>query len=177
MKSVHLSGQILIVAALLIASVQSCRQDGTSEPANDSLSIRRKVAPSPVLSPRESLSKMHVEKGFEVKIVATEPLVNSPVAMTFDDKGRIWAVEMLNYMPDTLGTGEDARTGKIVILSDKNGDGVMDERKVFLDSLVLPRAICLVENGVLVAEPPNLWYYEIKDDQPLKKTLVDAHYA
>ncbi|HQS06444.1 MAG TPA: hypothetical protein PLT16_12520, partial [Daejeonella sp.] len=85
-------------------------------------------------------------------------------ALSFDDKGRIWAVEMENYMPDSIGTGEDLPVGKIVILTDRNGDGKMDQRKIFLDSLVLPRAICFIENGILVAESPNLWFYEIKND-------------
>jgi putative membrane-bound dehydrogenase-like protein len=84
---------------------------------------------------------------------------------------------MNDYMPDTLGIGEDKPTGKIVILNDKDGDGLMDERKVFLDSLVLPRAICLIEDGILVAEPPKLWYYKIENDLPVKKTLVDEKYA
>jgi len=120
---------------------------------------------------------MQIEKGFGVHIVATEPLLNTPVALSFDDKGRIWVVEMENYMPDSIGTGEDLPVGKIVILTDRNGDGKMDERKIFLDSLVLPRAICFVENGILVAESPNLWFYEIVNDMPINRTLVDATYA
>jgi glucose/arabinose dehydrogenase len=132
---------------------------------------------SPVLSPQASIDKMHIEKGFEVKLVASEPLIVAPVAINFDKQGRIWVVQMNDYMPDTLGTGEEKPTGKIVILSDKDGDGVMDDRKVFLDSLVLPRAICLIEDGILVAEPPSLWYYTIQNDKPASKTLVDSAYA
>jgi mono/diheme cytochrome c family protein len=120
---------------------------------------------------------MHVEKGFAVKLVAAEPLIAAPVALSFDEKGRIWVVEMMDYMPDTAGTGEDAPSGKVVILSDSNGDGLMDSSQVFLDSLVLPRAICLIEDGILVAEPPKLWYYTIKNDRPVGKTLVDSDYA
>jgi len=132
---------------------------------------------SPVVSPAESIGKMQIEDGFAVQLVAAEPLVNAPVALTFDAKGRMWVVEMTGYMPDTVGTGEDIPNGKIVILEDKNKDGVADERKEFLNSLVLPRAICLIENGILVAEPPRLWYYEINNDQPGKKVLVDEKYA
>ncbi|MGY3052561.1 mono/diheme cytochrome c family protein/glucose/arabinose dehydrogenase [Pedobacter sp. UYEF25] len=132
---------------------------------------------SPVLSAVESMSRMQIEDGFEVKLVASEPLISTPVAFTFDEIGRIWAVEMNGYMPDTLGTGEDIPNGKIVILEDKNKDGVMDVRKVFLDSLVMPRAVCLYAKGVLVAEPPNLWYYEINKDKPGKKVLVDGNYT
>jgi mono/diheme cytochrome c family protein len=89
----------------------------------------------------------------------------------------MWVIEMTGYMPDTVGTGEDIPNGKIVILEDKNKDGLMDDRKVFLDSLVLPRAICLIENGILVGEPTNLWFYEIKNDKPVSKTLVDPLYT
>ena len=132
---------------------------------------------SPVLSAVESMSRMKIEDGFEVKLVASEPLITTPVAFTFDATGRIWAVEMNGYMPDTLGTGEDIPNGKIVILEDEDKDGLMDNRKVFLDSLVMPRAICLIGKGVLVAEPPNLWYYEINKDKPGKKILVDGNYT
>ncbi|WP_162052956.1 DUF7133 domain-containing protein [Pontibacter pamirensis] len=132
---------------------------------------------SPVLSPEASLNLMQVADGFEVKIVAAEPLVTAPVALTFDNEGRIWVVEMEGYMPDTVGTGEDIPSGKIAILEDTNKDGVADKRTVFLDSLVLPRAITLIDDGILVAEPPYLWYYEINNGKPGKKTLVDDAYA
>lgn len=130
-----------------------------------------------VLSPRASLKAMTVEEGFEVELVAAEPLVMAPVAMTFDGTGRIWVVEMDGYMPDTLGRGEEAPVGRIVILADEDGDGQMDKRTVFLDSLVMPRAICLVGGGMLLAEPPNLWFYEIQEDKPAGRTLVDSTYA
>lgn len=143
----------------------------------DSLRIRQQFASSPVLSAEESMKTMQLEEGFEIRAVAKEPLVNSPVAMVFDRAGRIWVTEMIGYMPDTVGTGEEQPRGRITILSDKNGDGLMDDRKVFLDSLLLPRAICLIGNGILVAESPRLWFYEIHDDKPVKKTLVDPSYA
>ncbi|MGK6350984.1 c-type cytochrome [Parapedobacter sp. DT-150] len=120
---------------------------------------------------------MQVEEGFDVELVASEPLVMAPVAMTFDGQGRIWVVEMDGYMPDSLGTGEDAPVGRVVVLEDKDGDGKMDERSIFLDSLVMPRALCLVNGGLLVAEPPNLWFYEIEENRPAKKVLVDSAYA
>ncbi|RDC63815.1 DUF7133 domain-containing protein [Adhaeribacter pallidiroseus] len=152
---------------------------GTAAPVANPLLETEKVdlSASPVLPAQEAISKMQVEPGFEVKLVAAEPLVSTPVAVTFDNKARLWVVEMDNYMPDTIGTGEDIPTGKIVILEDTDNDGIANTRQVFLDSLVLPRAICLIENGILVAEPPSLYYYEIKNSKPGKKTLVDAAYA
>jgi mono/diheme cytochrome c family protein len=123
------------------------------------------------------MARMRVEQGFSVQLVAAEPLINTPIAMTFDDSLRIWAVEMTDYRPLNKGDHAEAPLGKVVILTDSNRDGQMDERKVFLDSLVMPRAICLVGGGVLVAAPPNLWYYPVDHDRPGKKVLVDSAYT
>jgi mono/diheme cytochrome c family protein/glucose/arabinose dehydrogenase len=173
--------QKLFYSVLFITCIlPGCQSDDipdNTEWLKDSLAIREEFGESPVVSAEESLEKMQIEDGFAVQLVASEPLVNTPIAMTFDENGRIWVVEMQGYMPDTAGIGEGQPTGKIVILDDRNKDGVADERKVFLDSLVLPRAICFVENGVLIAEPPRLWFVELAGDRPGKKTLVDDKYA
>ncbi|QEC52078.1 hypothetical protein FRZ59_06870 [Anseongella ginsenosidimutans] len=171
--------RLIAVSLFVISVVTSCKPKQTPEEKRlaDSLAIREKYDESPVLSAEESLEHFRIEEGFEIKLVASEPDVRTPVAMTFDEKGRIWVVEMPNYMPDTVGTGEDAPTGTIAILEDSNQDGRMDKRSVFMDSLVLPRAICLIEDGVLVAEPPKLWFVENNNGQAGKKTLVDPEYA
>jgi mono/diheme cytochrome c family protein len=132
---------------------------------------------SPVVPANESISKMKLEPGMAIQLIASEPLVSTPVAMTFDKNGRIWVLEMEDYMPDTTGHGENEPLGKVVILTDKNHDGIMDERKVAIDSLVMPRALCLIENGILVAEPPRLYYYELANDKVVKRTLIDAKYT
>ena len=168
----------LFWSLILIACLAGCNPDASShQRQRDSLAIREEFASSPVRSPEEALKTMQLEAGFTIQLAAAEPLVIAPVALTFDDKGRLWVVEMQGYMPDTAGTGEDSPTGKIVILEDTNRDSRYDVRKIFLDSLVLPRAICLIENGVLVAEPPRLWYVERDGDKPANKILVDDQYA
>jgi mono/diheme cytochrome c family protein/glucose/arabinose dehydrogenase len=168
----------LLYSVLIIACCGACGSgNGPGNGGKDSLAIRKEFSNSPVLSPEESLQHLQVEEGFTVELAAAEPLVVAPVAMTFDELSRIWVVEMTGYMPDTAGTGEDMATGKIVILEDTNRDGRAETRKVFLDSLVLPRAICLIENGILVAEPPRLWFVERSGDKAGKKLLVDDKYA
>ena len=122
-------------------------------------------------------SEFTLEKGFHISAVAAEPLLTSPVAIEFDEKGRIWAVEMTGYMRDIDGSDEKEPDGKISILEDTDGDGVMDNKKVFLDELVLPRAIELINGGLLYTEPPNLWWVPIENDQPGKRVLVDSMYA
>jgi mono/diheme cytochrome c family protein/glucose/arabinose dehydrogenase len=167
----------LLAAALLLLSCQSNTSVKKDKKQADSLAMREKYAESPVLDAKTALQHIQVEDGLQVQLVAAEPQVFVPVAMTFDEKGRMWVVEMMGYMPDTSGTGEGMRNGKVVILEDTDHDGVTDNRKVFLDSLVLPRAVCLVENGVLVAEPPKLWFIENNNDHPGKKILVDDKYT
>lgn len=162
---------------LFLAGCNNGTDKNSASQHTDSLRRKEITGNSPVLSPEASLHAIKAEDGFEVKLVAAEPLISTPVAMNFDEKGRIWVIEMQGYMPDTAGNGESIPDGKIVILEDKNGDGVADERKVFMDSLVLPRALCLVEDGILIAEPPRLWYVEIKNDLPAKKIIVDTAYT
>ncbi|WP_257656996.1 PVC-type heme-binding CxxCH protein [Parapedobacter lycopersici] len=129
------------------------------------------------LDPKAALNAMVLDPDFDIELVAAEPLVMAPVVMIFDEYGRMWVTEMDGFMPDTLGTGEDQPVGRIVQLTDTDGDGQADKRTVFLDSLVMPRALCLIGGGLLVAEPPNLWFYEIENDRPGARTLVDSAYA
>jgi len=124
-----------------------------------------------------SLDAYKIEDGFELKMVASEPLLTAPVAMDFDDKGRIWVVEMRGFMQNIDGTGEEEPSGSIKILEDLDNDGLMDHTKVFLDSLVMPRALALAYGGILYAEPPYLYFAEIENDKPVNRIVVDSLYA
>ncbi|WP_080056310.1 DUF7133 domain-containing protein [Spirosoma aerolatum] len=127
--------------------------------------------------PRFSLADYQIEDGFSLKLIASEPLLNAPVSMDFDNKGRMWVVEMIGYMPNLEGIGEEEPNGQVVILEDVNKDGVADRRKIFLDKLVLPRGLAHVYGGLLYVDGPKLWFVEIVNDKPGKKTLVDPVYA
>ncbi len=112
---------------------------------------------APVYSPEEEGTRFHAVDGYHLELVAAEPLVQDPIAIDFDADGRMYVVEMRGYMNNLQGTGEDRPTGRIVVLEDTNHDGRMDKTTVFMDSLVLPRAVKVLEHGVLVGAPPNLW--------------------
>lgn len=127
--------------------------------------------------PKIALDDYVLEEGFSLEMVASEPHLIAPVAIDFDDQQRIWVVEMPGYMNDMRGTDETKPVGSIKILEDRDGDGVVDHTKVFLDSLVMPRALAHVYGGLLYAEPPNLWFAEIENDRPVNRVLVDSLYA
>ncbi|MEO6931407.1 MAG: dehydrogenase, partial [Chitinophagaceae bacterium] len=116
----------VIFFSLFLFACKVHTEKGQAAVNSDSLEIRRQYSESPVISAENAIGMMKLESGFEIKLVASEPLVNSPVTLAFDGKGRIWVTEMQGYMPDTAGTGENQPTGKIVILEDTTGDGVMD---------------------------------------------------
>ncbi|CAN5919433.1 hypothetical protein BH24BAC1_BH24BAC1_12920 [soil metagenome] len=135
--------------------------------------------PSPPKTPSEELASFQLEPGLKIQLVAAEPMVQDPVVITFDADGRLWVVEMRGFMPDIEGLGEKEPVGRISVLEDTNGDGQMDVSTIYLDSLVMPRAIALVPGGALVVESQALWLTQDLDGD-LKadtKTLIDPDYA
>ncbi len=113
--------------------------------------------PAPELTPAEALASFSLAPGYRIELLAAEPLVEDPVAITWDERGDLYVVEMRGFMPDAWGRGEDEPVGAVVRLVDTDGDGLPDRRDVLMDKLVLPRAVAIVNEGMLVAEPPNLW--------------------
>ncbi len=137
------------------------------------------MEPSPPLTPEHELSSFELAPGFRIELVASEPMVQDPVVIKFDEDGRLWVVEMRGFMPDIDGTGEELPVGRVSVLVDTNHDGLMDSSTVFAGSLVLPRALAIVKGGALVVEDEILWYMEDLDGdlQVDKKTIVDAEYG
>lgn len=119
---------------------------------------RIQVPPSPPLSPDQAQKTFQVAPGYRLELVAAEPMVVHPIFFEFDPDGRIWAVEYRGYMRDLEGNGEGDPICRIVVLEDITGDGRADRSTVFLDGLVMPRTFAFVKGGVLVSEPPNLWF-------------------
>jgi mono/diheme cytochrome c family protein len=134
---------------------------------------------SPARTAEEELKTFQIESGFEVQLVASEPLVESPVIIHFDEDGRLWVVEMRGYMSDIEGSEEKQPVGSVAILEDTDGDGLMDKRTVYLDSLIMPRALGLFKNGAMVAENNKLWITQDLDGdwKADSKILLDSTYS
>ncbi|HZY81549.1 MAG TPA: c-type cytochrome [Cyclobacteriaceae bacterium] len=135
--------------------------------------------PSPPKLPEEELLTFQLPADLKIQLVAADPMVQEPVVIAFDEDGRLWVVEMRGFMPDIDGNGEDDPTGRISILEDENGDGVMDKSTVYIDSLVMPRSLAIVKGGALIVEDYKLWLTQdtngdLKADT---KVLVDSTYG
>ena len=142
------------VPIALLLAVSACQFLRGPDPAAILASID--PPPAPVRSAEAELATLRVAPGFRVELVASEPLVVDPVAMDWDDAGRLYVVEMRGFMPDIEGRGEEQPAGRVVVLEDTDADGRMDRSEVFLDRLVLPRAVAVLPEGVLIGAPPDL---------------------
>jgi putative membrane-bound dehydrogenase-like protein len=125
--------------------------------------VQKVGSESPVLSPEDELKTFFMPPGYRVELVASEPMIQEPVALDWDTEGRLWAVEMPGFMADITGSNEHEPIGRVVVLEDVDRDGRMDKRHVFADGLILARSLKVLDRGVLVAEPPNVWFMRDTD--------------
>ena len=125
-------------------------------------------------APAQAASKIDVHPEFDLSLVAAEPLIHKAMNIDWDERGRLWVSETPEYpngrrVPNTSlwkdsGSLHPSQTrdpeDTISILSDSNGDGVMDKRHVFADKLELVTGFVLYKNGVIAATAPDIWYLE-----------------
>jgi putative membrane-bound dehydrogenase-like protein len=115
--------------------------------------------PGPALSPAEAMAKMVVPEGFNVELVASEPDIVNPVAMTIDERGRFWITESFEYPRRDAGPGKD----RVKILEDTDADGTADKFTVFMEGLNIPSGIAVGHGGVWVANAPDILFVQDTD--------------
>ena len=140
-------------------------------------------------SPQELPKALEVHPEFNLSLVAAEPLINKPMNIDWDRKGRLWVVETPEYPNGLRQSNVDAwkdsgaiKPGQydrkpldqVSILSDTNGDGVMDKKQVFADEIELATSSVFYKNGVIVCAAPDIWYFEDTngDDQADKRSKL-----
>ncbi len=151
-------------------------------------SLGQQIDPAGGFSPEEAARRMVVPEGFHIEVFAAEPMVRQPVAACFDERGRLWVVEYLQYpnpaglkpvtvdqylrteydrMPEPPPRGVRG-ADRIKILEDTDGDGRADKVKVFVEGLNLASAIAVGHGGVFVGQAPYLLFYpdRDRDDRP-----------
>ncbi len=128
----------------------------TNQPPGRQITSGQLPATTRALSPEETRKLIEVPPGFEVRLFASEPMIVNPVAMTWDERGRLWAVELYDY-PKGAPKGEKGRD-RIKILEDTDADGVADKVTVFADGFSLATGLALGNGGVYVGAAPNFYF-------------------
>jgi putative heme-binding domain-containing protein len=173
-------GACLLVIALAMNAHAAGPTTPTPAPGSELSESEVRALQGPKgLSPREAIKRFTVADGLEVRLVASEPLVRQPVSISFDDRGRLWVLQYLQYpvpeglkpvavdeylrtkydrRPDPPPKGPKGRD-RITILEDTDGDGVIDHSKDFVADLNLASGFAIGYGGVFVAQPPYLLFY------------------
>ena len=153
--------------AIVVASVSLLHA------AEDNL---RLVRESDALTPEQERAGFHVPEGFEVQLFASEPMINKPINMAFDARGRLWVSSTIEYpysadksrWSDEQGTRVKDSRDAIKILEDTDGDGKADKVTDFADGLNIPTGVLPWHKpehkaGCIAWSIPNIWYFADTD--------------
>jgi putative membrane-bound dehydrogenase-like protein len=155
MKYRSLRTAAMVLSVLFIPSAPPNAQG----PKQQVIPHGQSAPPGPPLSPAEAIKKMQVPPGFHVELVAAEPDLVNPVAMTFDEKGRIWITESIEYPRHSAGPGKD----RVKLFESTKGDGKYDKVTTVIEGLNIPSGIAVGHGGVWVANSPDILFYPFVD--------------
>jgi putative membrane-bound dehydrogenase-like protein len=160
-----LAAGVLALLTCAGAGAGPAHQPQAGEPAPLAQRERRPDGP---LSPAEALASFELEPGYRIELAAAEPLVQDPVAMAFDEQGRLYVVESRGYpgplegesssSSSTSSSAPSSTPGTIALLRDVDGDGRFDERTDFAVNLRYPNGVMPWNGGVFVSDAPDLLY-------------------
>ncbi|WP_339714604.1 PVC-type heme-binding CxxCH protein [Cyclobacterium amurskyense] len=124
------------------------------------------------LSPEESMKLVQVPVGFELQLFASEPDIINPMAIAWDDKGRLYVIETSDYPNEVRKKGGN---DKIKILEDTDGDGKADKITVFADGLNIPTSMVYVNGGILLSMAPDFLFLKDTngdDKADIRETII-----
>jgi mono/diheme cytochrome c family protein/glucose/arabinose dehydrogenase len=158
-RNVSLTAAVAVVLSSLAWAANENNNFNKQPDANfKDIEIKFKQPIPAPLSAADELKTFKVEDGFKVELVVSDPAIEAPIAISFDDQGRMYVVEMRGFMTDLKGSKESEPIGRVTLFVDKDGDGKYETSSIFLDNLVMPRSVMAVNGGALVAVPPNLFF-------------------
>ena len=143
------------IRELLDAEPPSAVAAAPAEPGDDYAADLPRIGQVPAAEARATI---RVAPGFDLELMAAEPLLASPVAMAWDEDGRLFVAEMRGYSED-----RDERLGRVRLLHDDDGDGRPDRATVFAAGLAWPTAVCCHDGGIFVGDAPDILYLRDTD--------------
>ncbi|MDA0833774.1 MAG: c-type cytochrome [Planctomycetota bacterium] len=117
----------------------------------------------PATEPEEALKTFQLRPGFQLEIVACEPLIRDPVAIDFDEQGRMYVCEMPEYNQYANEKGYKGK-GSVKQLIDTDWDGRYDEARLFVAEIDSPTSVLSYDGGVFVGSVPDIWYFKDTDN-------------
>jgi putative membrane-bound dehydrogenase-like protein len=146
---------------LLAVSLRVC----AFEPMAATGPLKEKLPRLPAVEPAKAEESIRSLHGFHMELLAAEPLVTGPVAMTYDEDGRAYVCEMNDYPytdkahhKPSQENPTDKPIGRIRLLVDTNGDGKFDKSTIFAEGLSWPTGVVCWKGGIFVAATPDIWY-------------------
>ncbi|SHF90896.1 putative membrane-bound dehydrogenase domain-containing protein [Arenibacter palladensis] len=128
------------------------------------------------LTPNESAKLIQVPSGFKLELFASEPNIINPIAMNWDEKGRLWVIETVDY-PNTVRDDKGSGDDRIKICEDTDGDGKADKFTVFAENLNIPTSFTFVNGGILVSQAPYFLFLKDSDGDDkadIKEVVMDG---
>ncbi len=150
-----IAGAVLLGFGLASIPARAANEKPTTGPATRADAVFR--------SPEETIASMKLPEGYHLELIASEPIVDAPVAIAWDGNGRMYVAEMRTYMRDIDDKKWDERVSQVLRLEDTKGDGHYDKHTVFADKLLLPRMILPLDDRVLINETNTTDLYCYRD--------------
>jgi putative membrane-bound dehydrogenase-like protein len=163
MKTLRLATLAALCATASAADTLTTRNPNPSAPAaavGTAFDAAKELPRYLPVEPAAALATWKVKPGFKLQLAAHEPQVRDPIAITFDENGRMFACEMIDYSERRDAT---PHLGRISMLEDKDGDGIYETTTVFAENLPLPTGLIWANGGLFVAATPNIWRFEDRD--------------
>ena len=128
------------------------------------------------LAPEESAKLIQVPPGFDLELFASEPDIINPIAMEWDEKGRLWVIETIDY-PNTVRDQEGVGDDRIKICEDTDGDGKADKFTIFVEDLNIPTSMVFANGGVIISQAPHFLFLKDTngdDKADLREVIIDG---
>ena len=128
------------------------------------------------LSPEESAKLIQVPAGFEVQLFASEPDIINPIAMNWDEKGRLWVIETVDY-PNTVRNDNGVGDDRVKICEDTDGDGKADKFTIFAENLNIPTSFSFYDGGIVVSQAPHFLFLKDTngdDKVDVREVMIDG---
>jgi putative membrane-bound dehydrogenase-like protein len=149
---------LILLPALAVTAIGFTIAGRAGDPKKDFSAELPRIAPT---EPADALKTIHVAPGFHVELVASEPLIRSPVAIDFDEDGRMYVAEFPEY--NQIDNPKFKEHGCIKVLESTKGDGKYDKATVYAPNLDSPVALACYDGGLFVGAVPDIYYFKDTD--------------